>query len=57
MIGFFYWNGLILNIRFYFQYFFFNSEIYFCRYFILLTNSNNTAPSIGTIAGCIQVLM
>jgi hypothetical protein len=38
MIVYFYWNGLILNIRFYFQYLFFNSEIYFCRYFILFTS-------------------
>ena len=45
MIVYFYWNGLILNIRFYFQYFFFNSEIYFCRHFILLTR--NCIPDLA----------
>ena len=39
MIVFFTGMGsLILNIRFYFQYLFLNSEIYFCRYFILFTS-------------------
>ena len=38
MIVYFHWNGLILNIRFYFQYFFLNSEIYFCRSFIIFTS-------------------